>query len=1314
MTKHFCKNCNQDVESKLDAYSKSEICSICGTPFNADSSLLASGTIISGFQVEEEIGRGGMGVVYKAKQLNLERHVALKILSDELSRDSDFVDHFFREARSAASLSHPNIVQAFDAGATAEGIYYFAMELIEGETLENRIERDGQLNPKTARGIAVKIADALNYAWDKQKLSHGDIKPDNIILNSSGGAKLADLGLAKSIHEEHSGDIMATPLYAPPEVIKGELDKIGFKSDMYSFGATLYHMLAGVPPFLEDDPDHALKRHLEDTHTQLIEFNSDISSKFSELVDKLLEKDPDDRPDSWSEVVKSLAKIRETGASSKVIHTSSSSSSSHSRVVQVKNENNSLLKVLIGLIVLLLLVLLAGGVLLYKRFQKKGVEDPGDDIVSVKIFTEAEKEWMKLRKKTELMSMRNALEEVKNFIAKYKKEAPEESRQYLTELSGKIFAQKKEQQLKKQVNTNFNNHISYIDKSLKNSAFKKYSIKNLHQLAKRIETVFALSKKYDWIKISKEKRSFLNNKYLEVEALAGKKQKLAEQRRLAEAAKQEAIRLQKEKERLRKVKQAMRDAVKRNEIVDSYYLILGEFMEMPKKKRTSEDLKLRIEKWISKHKSLPGEYQILVDFIKKNMCGAPSLKEVFIDNEAFFKDKELPKGTVAKGFLVETLDSSYIRFYQVEGKVRIGKKLKWSKLKFDYVKKILQSKIFSEDNIKKLKPKEKCAVLSFLVLLKEFDFASEFLKKSTLPKPEQKLWQEVINSFKIAPKEKEAIDLWLKSKKLIKSQEYGTAVQMLGELYYSYSDTDFGKRHKKELKQVVDNYKTISPEIQASELIEKFNRALDKKQFDEALALAMVGISRYSGIKTLKDKTLKQLSFDKVKILAKIKSLSNMTVDDNKIPFLYWENETPGDAWIFAQLLSSSKLLKEDHPVMPFLRLAADIDLGNWPEVHTIFMKNQGNIGIMKGVKGPLCNWTPSFAFGFGVAARRYQQLRLQNEVRDYLNQMTKSFPGSIMEPLVMALAMEYSLEIRDPDNAIKLAENYNLLKKPANKLNFKIASLHLLALLRKDTLDVKTFNLKLAQYTKLFSANKRLVRDFIWIREAANIINVKGYSIVPKAISRLRNSGKALAARDISSRLLLSALARAYCLNNGISGNIPGLIKVFDAQVSNNQAGSDYWWHLQLFKIARASIPAAMSNQIRTSLNDYRICGISSYPPLMLFHSGFSIWTGALPKEAVVQAKSILLKDCSIASEAEKSLSTTRPNKGAETIKNVFSSYSADAAFELGVFRAVANAKNPAEGKKYLNDIIANPKIYSLLTWEEKYLLKVLTAQIK
>ena len=129
---------------------------------------------------------------------------------------------FSGKLRAAASLSHQNIVQAFDAGATHEGIYYFAMELIEGETIEQRIERSGPIPFSETLDTISKIAGALAYAWEKQKLCHGDIKPENIIVNLFGEAKLADLGLAKTIHEEHDKDMMATPLYAPPEVIKWE------------------------------------------------------------------------------------------------------------------------------------------------------------------------------------------------------------------------------------------------------------------------------------------------------------------------------------------------------------------------------------------------------------------------------------------------------------------------------------------------------------------------------------------------------------------------------------------------------------------------------------------------------------------------------------------------------------------------------------------------------------------------------------------------------------------------------------------------------------------------------------------------------------------------------------------------------------------------------------------------------------------------------------------------------------------------------------------------------------------------------------
>ena len=311
----FCKNCNKLVTPVIKLSGNGEKrCSVCSLPLS-EHRQITPGTNLCGFIIEREIGRGGMGVVYLARQINLNRHVAIKILSDELASDSKFVDAFFHEARSAANLSHPNIVQAYDAGVTADMVYYFVMELAEGENLDAKVAREGALAMPLAMNVAVRISEALDYAWDHCMLCHGDIKPENIILTNSGAIKLADLGLAKDFREENpysDTELMATPAYAPPEVIRGELHKIGVKSDMYSFGATLYHIFTGHPPFSGDDPEVVCNKQLNEQCAPLICVDkAKFPERLSVLVDKLMEKDPSKRPESWGVVSRELLAIAE-------------------------------------------------------------------------------------------------------------------------------------------------------------------------------------------------------------------------------------------------------------------------------------------------------------------------------------------------------------------------------------------------------------------------------------------------------------------------------------------------------------------------------------------------------------------------------------------------------------------------------------------------------------------------------------------------------------------------------------------------------------------------------------------------------------------------------------------------------------------------------------------------------------------------------------------------------------------------------------------------------------------------------------------
>ena len=306
----FCNHCGKTVETATDRESGRLLCAECGAPLGYSAAALPSGTVIAGYRIEEPIGQGGMGVVYRATQINLRRPAALKILSDELSGEPGFVEGFFHEARVAANLTHPNIVQAYAAGTTKEGINYFAMEFVDGESLDCKLKRSGPLAPVPAMHAALQLAKALEYAWKARRMCHGDIKPDNILVTHSGEIKLADLGLARSVHEESARrDVMVTPLYAAPELISGKQTAVSLRSDMYSFGAALYHIVVGHPPFESGKVEEIYRRHLTETPVDPIEINPDIPVGISRLILRLLEKNPENRPEDWTEVIAILSHI---------------------------------------------------------------------------------------------------------------------------------------------------------------------------------------------------------------------------------------------------------------------------------------------------------------------------------------------------------------------------------------------------------------------------------------------------------------------------------------------------------------------------------------------------------------------------------------------------------------------------------------------------------------------------------------------------------------------------------------------------------------------------------------------------------------------------------------------------------------------------------------------------------------------------------------------------------------------------------------------------------------------------------------------
>ncbi|MBO4633446.1 MAG: protein kinase [Lentisphaeria bacterium] len=285
-------------------------CGHCNNPVTVPSSRTASGSVIGDFIILHELGRGGMGIVYLAHQISLDRPAAVKILSESYAKNSDFVVGFIKEARAAAKLNHPNIVQAYAVGDD-DGIFYFAMEHVDGETMKHILKRENVIPVKKAIDIVRQIAEALDYAWQEEKLVHRDIKPDNIMLTSAGRAKLADLGLAKVGNDPGSTEgeeVMGTPQYISPEQLTG--DALDNRTDIYCLGATFYHFLTGRFPYEGSSAVEIARQHLDGTLIPPNQVNPAIPETVSRVVEKMMAKDPAQRYQSAGQLAEDLARIK--------------------------------------------------------------------------------------------------------------------------------------------------------------------------------------------------------------------------------------------------------------------------------------------------------------------------------------------------------------------------------------------------------------------------------------------------------------------------------------------------------------------------------------------------------------------------------------------------------------------------------------------------------------------------------------------------------------------------------------------------------------------------------------------------------------------------------------------------------------------------------------------------------------------------------------------------------------------------------------------------------------------------------------------
>lgn len=255
---------------------------------------------IGGYEIISKVGEGGLGVVYKARQLSIGRVVALKVLHEKWMGDDEFRKRFLVEARIVGRLSHPNLIQVIDVGRHRNQLYY-SMEFVDGDTVEKLIadSPDGRMGVGEALNIVYQVAGTLAYLAGR-KIVHRDVKPGNIMVTKKGVAKLGDFGFVKSSLDSvlsPDGEILGTPDYISPEAASGDRN-IDFRSDIYSLGVTFYHMLAGRPPF-SGSSSEVLDSHIYQRAPNVEELCPEVPKIIGNIIRKMMDKKPEDRYQSF-------------------------------------------------------------------------------------------------------------------------------------------------------------------------------------------------------------------------------------------------------------------------------------------------------------------------------------------------------------------------------------------------------------------------------------------------------------------------------------------------------------------------------------------------------------------------------------------------------------------------------------------------------------------------------------------------------------------------------------------------------------------------------------------------------------------------------------------------------------------------------------------------------------------------------------------------------------------------------------------------------------------------------------------------------
>ena len=1299
----FCYNCELEVEVLEDKISNAGLCPICNTVILRSSSKLPPGTQLGGFEIIEEIGRGGMGIVYKAKQLNLERLVALKVLADDLASDEEFVSNFFKEARAAASLNHPNIVQVYDAGISSEGIYYFAMELILGETVEEYLDNNIKFDTEEAIKISIKVAKALDYAWRAKQLTHGDIKPDNIILDSDSCAKLADLGLAKCMHDDFTeGHIMATPLYAPPEIIKGEYDKIGSQSDMYSFGITLFQMIAGATPFPNDSPDAVIQMQLNQIPTSLINYNQRLHPNLVELVQKLLAKAPEDRPKDWNEVCSILEALEYP-------EIDIDTPSEHHQVFKVKNAHKGQvdasttikkprkrIKTILTLIIVIPLLVITGLMLLNpdkkladitkdltKGLIKDLTDDEIKDLTSDEIEIDSEqidlppptqvppqKQFKELKKEISSLPLNKKIQKIQEFIKKAPsppKEAQEELKTLQASLKALQDKKKKEKfSIAMHKITDFTSKLPKDDFSLITKA-KKYK-NQIPNLLNKLDKKDYLSSCPQWKKALQKSDKILHNYLTSYQKFQ---------------LKQEALK--------RKELQQLKLATKK---IDAYYKLLNDYT-LNKKLR---GLKKSITQWLENSQDAPEEFSLKVKFLSTNINELPKIYNYIFKYHHPLKNKSIPaKACPSKlrNYQIQQVTKMGLVLFQDTGKVITKKKLKWKQLSSQQLSIIMLEKYLKKSTkITKL-PEKGFNVFILYILLQQPKLLQKYFSSIKFSNPtNKKMWTQIIKDLEQSKSETKKILTLETIFKNLQYDNYYEAIERFSNLMKSYTPNssnnkyDFFERHQASLEKIKNIMIAMSAENSAKT---QYKQLINNQNplFEEVILLE----AKYYNVFDKEEQDI--IHKIKLKALSTIGKKAKQSIDD---PFYVSQPTYKTYYKLLKKKLNKSKT----ENINTFI---SALYFGDWNTAKKTYITTRDISAPQIYKNPPIAKWAGPLVFARGIIAlQEGDTLMAKSAMKDFTN-LNKINARPELKASNIALSMEYALMCGNPDIAIKIGKSYKYSNKLKSTIQTKIVLLSVLSLVYSPIVKNKRIKDIYNILRKKVKINQFDYKDKRWIEIAINIIDG---NCTARDIKELAETNCLYS--DIAQRLIITATARYYLNGGKLDDKLEKrLLNLLFFKLGHNFYNSETWKTYFLFKLSLSKTYTQFNKNILEAFYGNNLASIRFYPALVILKNGCNYRDKLFGKEKAIEN----IKEYGTASLLVSKNFTNYTNAASNAKLNIIKEkISKEKMYYQGYICVILNSMLYYEKSNIYNQVLNNVKSAPMhFSWEEKLFLKNLNS---